>query len=156
MVTFGSKITAPQAAAEGEAVVLDGSGKVPQGLLPEMSGGGGGVTVISEDAASPQWIYDNLEVGDLIYIDTGVITAGGYWTTFFGTCTEIGDNSFTVVGSGMARNISVADVSTYHQIFKIETSNQMSVTGTYVSGTNLANTHTYLGSTSRVILYKFA
>lgn len=39
MVVFGSKITAPQAAAEGEAVVLDGSGKVPQGLLPEMSGG---------------------------------------------------------------------------------------------------------------------
>lgn len=39
MVVFGSKIKAPQATAEGEAVVLGEDEKVPQGLLPEMSGG---------------------------------------------------------------------------------------------------------------------
>lgn len=39
MVVFGNRIKAPQAAAEGETVVLDGSGKVPQDLLPETSGG---------------------------------------------------------------------------------------------------------------------
>ena len=41
---FGNRITAPQATAEGEAVVLGGSGTIPQDLLPETSGGGGGWT----------------------------------------------------------------------------------------------------------------
>lgn len=34
MVVFGSKITAPQAAAEGEAVVLGEDGKVPESMVP--------------------------------------------------------------------------------------------------------------------------
>ena len=121
----------------------------------ELPAGGGGVTVISEDAAPPQWFYDNLQVGDLIYMDGGVFTSGGYWTTFFGTCTEKGDDSFELVGSGMTRNTSISDASTYRQIFKIETTNTMTITGTYVSGTNLATVTLYM-ATSRVILYRFA
>lgn len=147
-------VSASQAAKAGDCVVLGDDLKIPAGMVP--SSGGSGMTVLSEDAATPQWIYDNLEVGDLVYIDGGVSTAGGYWTTFYGICIENGDDSFELVGSGVAERMPIRDneARTYYHIFRLVASNQMMLTGTYVSGTSLATANTYLSSVNRVILYK--
>lgn len=147
-------VSASQAAKAGDCVVLGEDMKIPAGMVP--SSGGGGMTVLSESAATPQWIYGNLEVGDLVYIDGGVSTAGGYWTTFYGICIEKGDDSFELVGSGVAEKMPIRDNEdrTYYHIFRLVASNQVMLTGTYVSGTSLATVGTYLSSVNRVILYK--
>ena len=74
---FGNNIQAPQATAEGEAVVLGGSGTIPQDLLPETSGGGGGWMKVT----GPQlydYLLENLSEDTMVEV---LMTTGSWVST---------------------------------------------------------------------------
>lgn len=86
MVVFGSKIKAPQASAEGEAVVLGGSGTIPQDLLPETSGGGQMRTFEGDDGFVQLFtsLTDYVDVGDEVLCNEFESTNAG--VTVKGLC----------------------------------------------------------------------
>ena len=86
MVVFGSKIKAPQASAEGEAVVLGGSGTIPQDLLPETSGGGQMRTFEGDDGFVQLFtsLTDYVNIGDEVLCNEFESTNAG--VTVKGLC----------------------------------------------------------------------
>ena len=145
---FGNVIQGEQAEAAGQAVMLGTDGRIPAEMLPETSGGGTGGTVISTTAASDSWLTDNVQAGDLVYLDGGVSTAGGYWTTFFGTCSAKDSESLTLDGSGWVQHMGMRSTNTFRQIVRIEIdlSAKTTLNNTYISGTELhTDDVTYFG-----------